>query len=103
MLFEQFPVHPRLRIEPFRMGQGHQLNEILVPDGVFTQQHQMVSLVVKPMYLVEPGAGRHVDLAADDRLDPVFFAGPVKVHRAVHHAMVGDGHRLLPQGGGALG
>lgn len=73
MLFEQFPVHPRLRIEPFRMGQGHQLNEILVPDGVFTQQHQMVSLVVKPMYLVEPGAGRHVDLAADDRLDPVFL------------------------------
>ena len=52
---------------------------------------------VKLMDLLEPGPppGGHVDLAADNRLDPRRLAGPVEVDHPVHAAVVGDGHRLL--------
>ena len=40
---------------------------------------------------------RDVDLAADDGLDPLRLAGPVKVHRAVHNSVVRDGAGGLAQ------
>ena len=53
----------------------------------------MAAFRVKLVLLVKPGPARrrHIYLAADDGLDPLGLAGPVKVNRAVHHAMVGDG------------
>jgi hypothetical protein len=54
------------------------------------------------MYPVEPGAGCHVNLASDNRFDPLGFAGTVKVDHAVHDAVVGDGNRILPQLPGAF-
>ena len=47
--------------------------------------------------VVLPVTGGDIDLAADDRLDPGRAAGLVKSHRAVHHAVVGDGQRRLSQ------
>ena len=41
--------------------------------------------------LVKPRFGRDVDLAADDGMDPLFFARAVEIDHAVHHAVVGDG------------
>ena len=49
-----------------------------------------------------PGARRDVYLAADDRADALGETGAVKRDRAVHHAMVGDGERRLPQLLGAV-
>jgi len=44
-----------------------------------------------------------VDLAADDRLDPVLLGRLVELDGAVHHTMVGQRERRLPEGRGALG
>ena len=60
----------------------------------------MAALGVELVDLVEPGAalGRHVDLTADDGLDALRLAGPVKVDDAVHDAVVRDGTGGLPHG-----
>ena len=54
---------------------------------------------VKLVDLLKAGAapGGHIDLAADDGLDPRLPAGPVKVDCPVHDAVIGDGYRVLPQ------
>ena len=57
----------------------------------------MVGLVVQPVDLVKPGARRDIHLAADHRFNARLFGGLIKVDRAAHHAMVGDGDRLLPE------
>ena len=44
-----------------------------------------------------------VDLAADDRLDAVLGARLVQLHRAVHHAVVGETEGGLLELRGALG
>ena len=46
--------------------------------------------------LIEPGAGGNVDFAADDGLDARFFGRFVKLHTAVHDAVVGAGDGRLP-------
>ena len=53
----------------------------------------MAALGVELMDLVEAGPALrgHVDLAADDGLDALHLAGPVKVDGAVHDAVVRDG------------
>jgi len=59
----------------------------------------MPGLGVVLVDLLEAGAppGGHVDLAADDGLDPRRLAGPVEVHRAVHDPVVRDGYGGLAQ------
>ena len=44
-----------------------------------------------------PSARGHVDLTADDRLNPGVFTGAVEVHHAVHHAVVRNGTGALTQ------
>ena len=57
----------------------------------------MAGLAVEFVLLVKACARGDVHLAADDGLDALGLAGAVKVDRAVHHAVVGDGDRVLPQ------
>ena len=45
--------------------------------------------------------GRDVGLHAEDGLDPLPLAGLVKIDHAVHHAVVGDGQRILAERLGA--
>ena len=62
-------------------------------------------MAVFPVQLLDPveaGALGHVDLAADDRADAALFGGLVEIQNAVHVAVVGDGHSLLPQFLGAV-
>ena len=40
--------------------------------------------------------GRHIYLASDDRMDSLGLGGLIKIHRAVHGAVVGNGHRGRP-------
>ena len=53
----------------------------------------MTALCIQFVDLVPAGPSQrgHVDLAADDWLYTLFFAGAVEIHRAVHNAVVGDG------------
>ena len=57
----------------------------------------MVCLAVKRVHLVKARSGRDIDLAADDGLHARRLRRLVKVDCAVHHAVVGDGDRVLPQ------
>ena len=62
----------------------------------------MGMFTVRPVNLVEAGAGRHIGFTAENRLDPGLFRLFIKFHQAVHDAVIGHGDRLLPQRGGPL-
>ena len=96
VLFQQFLVHPGFGVKALDEAGGDQLDEVFVARFVFAKQHQMVG-AVDAVHLVKAGAGGHIDLAADDGLHAGLFGGLVKVHAAVHHAVVGDGDGGLAQ------
>ena len=97
MLPQQIQIDTGLDIKALGKGAGHHVGQVPIALLVAAQQHQMPGLRVELMHLVKAGAGGHVDLAADDGLDPLFPAGPVEVDGAEHHAVVGDGHSGLSQ------
>ena len=77
------------------MRGGRQLDEVLVAGLVFGQKDQVMINVAAPRggLLVEPAAGRDIDLAADDWLDALLARLPVEIHRPVEHPVVRDGQR----------
>ena len=95
VFFQQLQIHPGLAVKALDIPGGNQLNKVLVALLVFAEQNQVVGLVVHLEHLVEPGPGGHIDLAADNGLYPLFFAGLIKIHHAVHAAVVGNGAGLL--------
>lgn len=52
-------------------------------------------VAVDLIYLIEAGAGGHIDLAADDGLDARLLGRFVELDAAVHDAVVGDGDGVL--------
>ena len=99
---QQLPIHTGPAVEALGPGGGDHLDEIVVSRLILTQQHQMGVLAVRAVNLVEPCAGRHIRLAAEDRLDTGFLRLFIEVHQAVHDAVIGHGHGLLPQRGRPL-
>ena len=49
------------------------------------------------MHLIEPGARRDIHLTAENGPDPFPARRLIKIHHAVHDAVIGDGDRLLPK------
>ena len=96
VLAQQRKVDARLNVKALDMRHGNEVGKVAVPLLVLAQQHQMARLAVKFVLLIKARARRNIDLAADDRLDALSFAGAVKVDRAVHHAVVRDGAGGLP-------
>lgn len=94
---QQVQVNAGLDIEPVHKGLAHQVRQVPVSRFVFAQQHQVPGLRVQLIGFVQPGPPGHIHLAADDRMDALGLAGPVKVDGAVHNAVVRDGHRRLAQ------
>ena len=47
------------------------------------------------VHLIKAGAGGHIDLTADDRLDACLFCGLIELDTAVHDAVVRDGDGAL--------
>ena len=78
------------------------MDEVLVPLLVLRQQHQMAVLAVGPALLVGHGLLGHVHLAPQDRRQAVRLGLFVKLHRPVHHAVVGHGDVRHAQLFGAL-
>ena len=102
MLFKQLVVDPRLGVKALGKAAGDELDKVLIAREVFAEQNHMVVFVVARGF-VKARLGRDVDLAADDWLYSLFFAGAVKVDHAEHYAVVGDSERikaLLLCGGG---
>ena len=97
VLPQQVEVDAGLDIKALHVGLTDHIGQVAVARLVHAQQHQMPRLAVQLVHLVEPGAGRDVHLTADDRVDALRLAGAVKIHAAVHHAVVGDGDAGLAQ------
>ena len=95
---QHFVVYPGLVIKTVKEAFGHNFNQVLVPLAVFCQQYQVVIAVFAAAHFpVKPGTGRHVDFAADNRLDARFPGRAVKINDAVHNAMVCYRHAVHAQ------
>ena len=88
-LFQQGTVYSRLVVEPFQVGLGDQLDEVLVAGPVLGQDREVEGRLV-PGVPVEPAAGSHVHLAPDYRFDAGALGGFVEVDGAVHPAVIRD-------------
>ena len=88
MLREQIEIDARLVVVAFEKALGDQRREIAVADEVGSQQRHVRFVAHGP---VEASARRDVRLAADDRREPCIARCVVKLHRAVHDAVVGQG------------
>ena len=100
VLCEQLHVDVRLAsreaLEEAGRGELDQVGEAGV---VLGQQGQVVALVAD-LLLDRLAVVDEVGLEPDDRFDAVLLAGLVELDRAVHHAVVGEPQRRLPQLGG---
>ncbi len=99
ILPEHVLVDPRLVIKTVHLTDGNEFHQVGIPCHVLRQQDQMVQFVPGIEIFRPQGTGRDVDLAADDRFDPVVFAGTVELDDTVHHPVIRDGesrHPLLP-------
>ena len=94
--FEQVFVDARLGVEAFKETGRDHFDQVLVAGLVFAQQHKVV-VAVDAVDLVKAGAGGDIDLAADDGADARGNGGVIKLHTAVHDAVVGDGDGGLAQ------
>ena len=91
IFFQQFLINAGLGIKALHKGGRHHFDQVFVAGLIFAQQDQVV-VAVDLIYLVKAGAGGHIHLTADDGLDASLFCSLIKLHAAVHHAVVGAGN-----------
>ena len=102
ILLQQFVVRPRLVVEAFQLRLRRQLDEILVALVVFRQKREVVLPVVQLRLAVEARAGRHVHLAAQDRLDAPLARFFIELDGAVKYAVIGEADSRKTQFLGAV-
>lgn len=72
-------IHTRFIIKALDKALGDDLHQILIAGIIFRQQNHMIIAILAASRLpVKTRSGRHIDLTADDRLDPIFPGCPVK-------------------------
>ena len=97
VLPQQLLIDAGLDIKALGKASGDHVTQIAVSLLIPAKEDQMAGGCVKFVFLLKPGPGCHVDLTADNGLDPLRLTGLVKVHGSIHDAVVGDGDRILPQ------
>ena len=97
MLLQQVPVHPGLVVKPLGKAGGAELDQVPVALHAFAQEDQMEGVGIQLIDPVKARPRRHIKLAADDGLDAGLFCRLVKIHAAIHDAVVRDGAGRLPQ------
>ncbi len=85
---EQLPVDARLRVVALEVAERAQLDQVRIA-GVRLGQERQVRVAARARVAVVGD----VDLAADDRLDPLVARRLVEVDRAGERAVVGERHR----------
>ena len=94
---ENFFINARLVIIALQVRGGRELDKIFVASLVLREQTEMMidiaSATSTAGFLFQPAAGCDVNLAADDGLDAFRARSLIKINRAVHRAVVGDGER----------
>ena len=107
VFLQHFAVNPWPRKNAFahavEMRARGQLDEILVANLVLGQQQQMIIILAALGHRRFDRTRSHIRFNADNWLDVGFFGGGVKLHRAIHHAVVGQGDAVHPQFGSPLG
>ena len=98
---EGVQVDARPVVEPPGLGQAAEFHQVGVPGPVHGQGDQ-VEVVAGGAVVAEHAVLGHVELAADDGFDPGLLRLFVEFERAVHGAVVGDGHRRHVEFLGAL-
>ena len=84
-------VHAGLIIIAVCKAGGHNVCQVGIALIVLGQKDQMiVSVLARHIVPVKSAVRSHVDLAADDRTDPLGFALLIKINTAVHNTVVGD-------------
>ena len=101
VLGQDLAVDARLVVEALHLAGRAELHQVQVTGAVGGQQRQVVGVAVGAALLAEAGAGRHVDLTAQDGLDPGRSALLVEGDGAVHDAVVGERQRRHLELGGA--
>ncbi len=93
MLREQLEVYPRLVVVALEEALRDQRDQIAVSDEIGCEQRDVRLLARRP---IEATARRNVRLTTQDRREPELARGVVKLHRAVHHAVIRQRHGLRP-------
>jgi hypothetical protein len=97
VLPQQLLVDAGLDIKALGKGGGVQEAEVPVPCLITAKENQMTGLGIQLVDAVGAAPRGYVDLTANNGLNALGLAGLVKVHHAIHDAMVGDGHSGLAQ------
>ena len=100
VLLQYFPVHPGSIVEPFQVGHGHQLDQVLITAITLCQDCHVVRSFLVGIAFV-PTFGSDIHLAADNRFDSGGFCDLVEVDGPVHPAVVGNGEAIHAKIGGA--
>ena len=98
ILAQQLLVHPGPVIISFHKSFGDDLHQIGISFIVLRKKDEMIVSVIPACHLsVKPGIGRHIDLTAEDRVDPLLLRFPVEINDAVHHSVICDRGAVHPQ------
>src|ERR1035441_3666597 len=86
-------------IKTLQVGVAHELQEVLIAPDVTGQEAEVKDApsLVAAALLVQPGALGEIELAANQRLDPLALRGRVEINGAKEVAMVGEGERRHPE------
>ena len=95
ILFQQLLIDAGLGVKALHKRGRYHFDKVFVTGLIFAQQDQMV-IAIDLVHLIKAGAGGNIDFAADNRLDARLFSRLVKLHAAVHNAMVCAGNGGLP-------
>ena len=71
--------------------------QILIALPIFTQQHQMIGIIINAMDAVFHSAACNIDLTADNRLNSGCFGSLIEIDAAIHDTVVGDCNGSLPK------
>ena len=95
MLREELPIHAGLVIEPLQVRLRHELDEVLVARAIPYEDREVVGPLIAAVLraALAPAPGRHVELAAEDRLDAGLLGGEIEIDRAEEVAVVGERDR----------
>ena len=95
---QDLTIHPGPVIKSVHVAFGHDLHQILIALVILRQKDQMIVPVLPSYGLpVKPGTGGHIDLTADNGLDPRLFSRPVKIDHPIHGSVIRDRHTVHAQ------
>ena len=98
VLFQNLNIYPGFIIKAFYKAFGNNLHQIAVALIIFCKKHQMIiTVLTTSCFSVEPGPRRHINLAAQNGIDPCCLCSPVKINHSIHNAMIRNSRTVHPQ------